>query len=505
MGASRVARPAEQAVRPVPGPGPVAGQAEGPYTRRWAACGPPVLALLPLAVLALAGWLGRYARPSADDWCFLPEVRDHGVAGLVGKFYGTDNGRLGNGLLVGLYAKPGVPGHQWYGAVSAVVIVALLWGALRTVLRLTGRTAPRGVPLLVAAMTAVVFLFPTLNIYKTFYWPASSVSHTVAPVLACAAVIPLAFARSRRGRRAALAAVFATGCFLGTLSEETSAVVLVVLTAGVLAGPRMLTPGAARYARVWCLTGLAGVAAGLLVLVTSPGSRQRRERYGAGTAHLLAPESLAGSLEGFLDILGTVLTTWQYVGAVAAGAVLGVVMRRREGRASPVAEGRAGLLVATGAGTLVVAGYLCTVLTYPLFGTGVARAARTWNDYLLLYVLLLTGTGALLGRALRRAGRRTGAVTAAGAVVCAACSVGLAVPVAELGREMRVRAEHWDRQDRELRAGAARGARVMPYQRLPISGMGEPFGHHGHHPWPARCVASYYHLERVSQASPDSS
>ncbi|MFI6698854.1 DUF6056 family protein [Streptomyces sp. NPDC050509] len=495
-GAPSVTLPGEPAERSVPGP----EGANGRSVRGWTAYGPPALAALPLALLAMAAWLGRHVRPSADDWCFLPQVRDHGVTGLIGKFYGTDNGRLGNGVLVGLYAKPGIAGHQWFAAVSAVVILALLWGALRTVLRLAGCTAPRGVPLLVAAMTAVVFLFPTLNIYKTFYWPASSVSHTVAPVLACAAVIPLAWARSHSGRRAALAAVFAIGCFLGTLSEETSAVTLVALAAGLLVRHRLFVPRVRSYARAWCLTGIAGVATGLLVLVTSPGSRQRRERYGARTGDLFSPASLAESFHGFLDILGTVLTTWQYVGAVAAGLLLGLLLRGRSSRPSVLLPCRPGFLLAVGALAVVVSGYLCTVLTYPLFGEAVARAARTWNDYLLLYVLVLTGAGALLGRALRRAGWRTGAVAAAGAAVCAACCAGLAVPVGDLGQDLRVRAERWDHQDRWLREHVARGARVLPYHPVSISGMGEPFGGHRHRPWPARCVAAYYHLSRVTFA-----
>ncbi|MFE3829767.1 DUF6056 family protein [Streptomyces sp. NPDC059092] len=497
-GAPSVTLPGEPAERSAPTPGPEAGNGRSPHG--WRTYGPPALAALPLGVLAMAAWLGRHVRPSADDWCFLPQVRDHGVTGLIGKFYGTDNGRLGNGLLVGLYAKPGIAGHQWFAAVSAVVMLALLWGTVRTVLCLAGRTAPRGVPLLVAAMTAVVFLFPTLNIYKTFYWPASSVSHTVAPVLACAAVIPLAWARTRGGRRAALAAVFATGCFLGTLSEETSAVALVALATGLLVHRRLFVPRVRPYVRAWCLTGLAGVVSGLLVLVTSPGSRQRRERYGAGTGELFAPASLAESFDGFLEILGTILTTWQYVGAVAAGLLLGLLVRGGSARPSVLLPCRPAFPLAAGALALIVSGYLCTVLTYPLFGEGVARAARTWNDYLLLYVLVLTGAGALLGRALRRAGWRTGAVAVAGAAVCAASCAGLAVPVGALGQDLRVRAERWDHQDRWLREHAARGAHVLPYHPVPISGMGEPFGGHGHRPWPARCVAAYYHLSRVTFA-----
>ncbi|MEW1720424.1 DUF6056 family protein [Streptomyces sp. NPDC093109] len=494
-GASSVTVPRQPGRSPRPDGAPAPRRPRRPaWTAHWA----PALALLPLALLGMGAWLGRHVRPAADDWCFLPIVRDHGVSGLVAKFYGTDNGRLGNGLLVGLYAKYPIAGHQWFALVSAVLVLGLLWAVTALLLRAAGRTAPRGVPLLVAGMVTAVFLFATPNTYKTFYWPASSVSHTVAPVLACAAVLPLRWVRSRAGRIAAPAAAFAVGCFMGTLSEEASVVALVVLAAVLLVSGRILHTRVRSSARVWCVAGLVGVAIGTVVLITSPGSRNRRERYGAQTASLFAPESLGGALGGFLQILGTLLTTWQYLGALAAGVLLGLLVRDRAGRPPALRTDRPAYLLAAGVVTFLTAGYLCTVITYPLFGASVSSASRTWNDYLVLYVLLLAGGGALLGRALRRRARRTDIVTAVGAAVCVAACVGLAVPLGELGTDMALRAGRWDRQDRWLRDGAAQGVGVLPYRPLPIRGMGEPFGGNGRRSWPASCVADYYRLERIT-------
>ncbi|MFD7896796.1 DUF6056 family protein [Streptomyces sp. NPDC059743] len=473
-----------------------------------------VLLPLPLALLGAASWLGGYVRPSADEWCFLPTVRDNGISGLVEKFYTVDNGRVGNGLLVGLYTKSGPTGHQWFAPVSAVVMLGVLWAVTGLLLRAAGRTAPRGLPLLVASTVTVVFLFATPNTYKTFYWPASAVSHTVAPVLACAAAIPLRWARSRRARAAAVATAFLAGCFLGTLSEEASVVALVVLPAVLLLSGSTFTVRVRRYARAWCLAGLAGTATGTLVLLTSPGSRNRRERIGAETTATVAPDALLGSLRAFLEILGTVLTTWQYLGAVAVGVLLGLSAKARTQAGTGAGAGRGArsapvllpcrpvLLVSAGILTFLVAGYLCTVIAYPLFGSRVTGASRTWNDYLLLYVLLLTGVGALLGRAwARRQPAWPSAVTAAAcAAVCVAVCVQLAFPLGQLGHDMRVRAERWDRQDLRLRTEAAQGARVLPYARLPISGMAEPFYGPGRRPWPAGCVADYYRLDRITDA-----
>ncbi|MFF8831095.1 DUF6056 family protein [Streptomyces sp. NPDC015131] len=499
VGASRVTVPPDPGE--APGPGPEQGGGPRGTTRRatvWTG-----LALLPLGLLAAASVLGRYVRPSADEWCFLPVVRDEGISGLVGKFYFTDNGRVGNGLLVGLYAKFPVAGHQWYGAVSGVLVLGLLWALTALLVRRTGRTVPRGVPLLVAAMVTAVFLFATPNTYKTFFWPAASVSHTLAPVLACAAALPLLRARGRRGRITALAVVALAGVFMGTLSEEASVVALVVLSGVVLCAHLLFTERVRGYARIWALTGMAGVAAGTLVLVTSPGSRNRRERFGAETTSLLAPESLIASLKAYVRILETVLTTWQYAGALAAGVILGLLAapdgaRRGRGVLLPC---RPLLLTGLGAAAFLVSGYLCTVITYPVFGPRVVTAERTWNDYLLLLVLLLVGAGALLGRALRVRGVRTGAVTGLAAAVCAVTVLGLAGPLYELGHDMRVRAQKWDRQDQWLREGAAGGAKVLPYTPVSVSGMLEPFSANGTRIWPAQCVADYYHLDKVTRGT----
>lgn len=105
----------------------------------WAALLPFLAAALPLGLLASAAWLGRHVRPSADEWCFLPVVREDGISGLIGKFWFTDNGRLGNGLLVGLYAQFPIAGHQWYGAVSGLVTVVVIRTLVARVLRRTGQ------------------------------------------------------------------------------------------------------------------------------------------------------------------------------------------------------------------------------------------------------------------------------------------------------------------------------------------------------------------------------
>ncbi|MEU5976513.1 DUF6056 family protein [Streptomyces sp. NPDC047315] len=453
------------------------------------------LAMLPLGLLVTAAWFGQYVRPGADDWCFLPATRDHGVSGMVEKFYLKDNGRIGNALLVGAYARFGVAGHQWFALVSALVALGVLWAVIALALRRADMKAARGVPLFVASMVTAFFLLASPNTYKTYYWPASSISHTMAPVLVCAALIPLLLARSHRGRVAALVAALVAGIFLGTLSEQTSIVSLVVLSCVLVLSGRIFAARRRGYLRLWCLTGMAGIGTGTLVLLTSPGSRSRRERYEVTTS-LLSPESLLGSLRAFGHIAVTLLTTWQYVGVVATGVLLGLLCTGPGRRTTPVVLTHRHLLAAGGVIAFAVSGYLCTVIAYPYFGSGVATATRVWNDYLLLYVVLLVGAGALLGRSLRLRGRPAGAARRIGAAVCVLCCLGLAISLGRLGDEMSVRARAWDRQDDWLHAQSASGARVLPYRPTSVSGMGEPFGKHGS--WPAECVADYYGLDKVT-------
>ncbi|MBM7440424.1 DUF6056 family protein [Streptomyces sp. HB132] len=463
---------------------------------RLAATGMGLLPLLPLFLFGGASWFARWVRPSGDEWCFLPLVRDEGFVALVDQFYSTDNGRIANGVLVASYATYGVAGQQWYAAISSLVILALLWAWAMALLRCAQWQVPRGLPLFSAAMLLAVFCFSSVNTYKTFFWPASSVSHTFPPVLAAAATIPALLATSRRGRTAATASAFVLGTVMGTLSEETSVVALTLLALALLLGPRLFPAGRLTFVRTWCATAGAGILIGTTLLLTSPGSHNRRTRHHADS--MFAPESLSASLRGYVHILYTLLTSWQYLGVVAVGVLIGVLVRRADGRV-PQPDHRAPLLLSFGAAALLLSGYVCTVIAYPAFGPSVATANRLWNDFLFLLLLLLAGVGGLLGNVTARRYRLHVKSVAAGAVLaCVGLTVVLAFSLRALEPDMRERAEAWDTQDRLLRHQAAAGATVLPYTPLVVSKMSEPFGSRGKRPWPASCVATYYRVEKVT-------
>ncbi|KDQ71303.1 MULTISPECIES: DUF6056 family protein [Streptomyces] len=476
------------------GHGSTARPGTGRLRLLWA--GTALLPLLPLLLFGGASWFARWVRPSGDEWCFLPLVRDEGFMALVDRFYSADNGRVANGVLVASYAVYGVAGQQWYAGISVVVMLALLWGWTAALLRSARWRLPRGIPLFSAAMVLAVFCFASTNTYKTFYWPASSVSHTFPPVLAAAATIPALLVVSRRGKAVAVVSAFVLGAVMGTLSEETSLVALALLAVALFLGRLLFRAERLAFARTWCAAAVLGILVGTAVLLTSPGSRNRRVRHHADS--MFAPESLSASLRGYAQVLHTLVTTWQYIGVIAVGVLIGVLVRRTDG-GLPRPDRRAPLFVVSVLVALLLAGYVCMVIAYPAFGPSVATANRLWNDFLFPLLLLLVGVGGLLGNLAVRRYRRGMLPVAAGAVlVCVGVMAVLAVSLRDLDGDMRARAKAWDSQDRMLRARAAAGETVLPYKRLVVSKMSEPFGKH---PWPASCVATYYHVKKVTKGT----
>ncbi|MET8658615.1 DUF6056 family protein [Streptomyces griseus] len=461
-----------------------------------ASTGGALLTLFPLALFGAASWFARWVRPSGDEWCFMPIARDHGFIALVDQFYFTDNGRIANGVLVASYAAFGVAGQQWYAGISSVVLLALLWVWVRALLRCVGWRVPRGIPLFSAAMLLAVFCFGSVNTYKTFFWPASSVSHTFPPVLAAAATIPALLATSRRGKAAATASAFVLGAVMGTLSEETSVVALCVLAPALLLSRRLFPAGLLTFVRTWCTAAGTGILIGAAVLLTSPGSRNRRTRHHADS--MFAPESLLASLRGCAHILYILATNWQYLCVIAVGVLIGILVRGVDGH-TPRPDRRARLLLVSGAAAFLFSGYVCTVIARPAFGPSVSTSNRLWNDYLFLLLLLLTSAGGLLGNLIARRYRPQMKPALMGAAfVCVILTAVLATSLRTLETDMRVRAEAWDSQDHLLRQQAAAGATVLPYTPLVISKMSEPFGNNGKRPWPASCVATYYRVERIT-------
>ncbi|KOG45718.1 hypothetical protein ADK75_30135 [Streptomyces virginiae] len=88
-------------------------------------------------LLAVAGLLGTFLRPTSDDWCVAWKTRDMGVWGVTSDFYLTQNGRITNALISGIVYSQGMLGPQ---VLPTVLIIALGLG-----LYLLGSGGPRRV------------------------------------------------------------------------------------------------------------------------------------------------------------------------------------------------------------------------------------------------------------------------------------------------------------------------------------------------------------------------
>jgi hypothetical protein len=457
-----------------------------------------------LLLLAAASLLGLEVRLSGDEWCFLPQVRDEGIGAVVHQFYAYQNGRLFNGMVVEAFSALGVHGLQLFPAVSALVTVTVLWGLARQVWRVMDLGGPRGLRSLAAVTVAVLFLLGSANTYHTFYWAGANESHTMPPVLACAALWGALAARSPRQRTVALMSAALSGVCIALWSEETTVVCVVVLGGVLLFGRWLFAARVRTYAARWALCGLVGLAVGMTVLMTSPGLHKRRLSYGPSSP--LATESLRQALDYWAVTLAEILMTWQYAAALALGVLIG--LHAVGGRPAAFAPVRLRFLVPLSAAVFLVCGYAATVVVIPL-GHAIPHITRLRNDYLLLLILLFVVYGTLLGRAIPvrvnrgRAGRKATAVAVCALVVWGVAAASLIPPLYALGKEMRVRAAQWDRQSEWLHRQAAGGATTLPYKPLPIQGLAEPFQLARPRPtdWVARCAAQYYRVDTMTRSS----
>ncbi len=154
------------------------------------------------------------------------------------------------------------------------------------------------------------------------------------------------------------------------------------------------------------------------------------------------------------------------------------------------------LLWATAA--VLLGSLLVTELVQAVFGSWIWYMVRTWNDWRLPYTLLLAGVGVAAGRLLGKAvapvpgvPRRRGAAALLSALVGFAL-VGLAQPAVAVVHQTRVRAHHWDAQQRQLEAQIRAGAKNPTYVPSYIGRMRDAYTRSGRPDWVASCIDDYY-------------
>ncbi|MEU7555367.1 hypothetical protein AB0B01_24005 [Streptomyces sp. NPDC044571] len=468
------------------------------------------------ALIAVGCFLGLYVRPTSDDWCAAWKSRDLGVLGITSDFYRTQNGRVANAFLSGVFYGDGLAGIKILPTVIAVTFTAGLVLLGREFVRLIGGR-PRLLILTACSLVVQALLYYAgTRSYQVLLWAPATISHTVPSVIGVWAL--LLGIRTVRHRRAAVraggfAAAFFIGFALGTLSEPFALVSgLLAAGAGLLSLPRL---GLARNRRpsTWCLLWCAGLVCGLVVLYTSPGARWRRAQQPDKESPLAASE-LRGAFEDWLHMWHSVTGQWAYLGAVAVGVLLGLGSRLH-GPLGPAAAGREPrravprhmlvMLLLLPVPVVVLGSFAVVVGLRSGYGPSGWTYARTWTSYLVPMELALCGYGALWGVRGGRwsAGRRNSGTLLGACTVAAAClglaSVAALVPnVRQLTTVTVARAVAWDAQNSRIRAEAAQGAAAVGYRPLYIGGLAEPFFTADYErDWVAACVSKWYRVDRI--------
>ncbi|MGW7294615.1 hypothetical protein ACWGIB_19775 [Streptomyces xiamenensis] len=184
------------------------------------------------ALLAVSAALGRYVRPTSDDWCAAWKTRELGIHGITWDFYTTQNGRVANAFLNGVTYTAGLLGPKLLPAFLLLTLATGLVVLGRTLAVRTGREAPLPALIAAALVLPALLVYASPLPYQTLLWAPATISHTLPAIIGLWLVVWALWAqrRGKRARRAAVLGVLAAGVFLGTLSEAFSAV------AAVLAG-----------------------------------------------------------------------------------------------------------------------------------------------------------------------------------------------------------------------------------------------------------------------------
>ncbi|MEU6863556.1 DUF6056 family protein [Streptomyces sp. NPDC046876] len=450
------------------------------------------------ALIAVGCFLGLYVRPTSDDWCAAWKSRDLGVLGITSDFYRTQNGRITNAFLSGVVYADGLTGTKLLPTAIVVAFTTALVLLAREFTRQLGGN-PKVLLLLTCSLLIQALLyFAGTRTYQVLLWAPATISHTIPSVIGAWAL--LLGIRTVRHRSPAVRAAGFTGAFLiafaiGMLSEPFA------LVSGLLAaGVALLALLALRNRRAltWCLLWCSGLACGLVVLYTSPGARWRRAHQPAAEP-LLSPRELRAAFEDWLHMWEVVTGQPAYLGAAAAGVLLGLGTTLR---IPPATRLRIPLLllpvpvVLLGSFAVVLglrSGYGPTGWTY----------ARAWTSFLVPMELALCAYGALVGAWGRQRLADRGRPPMAAATVLAGClalaSAAVLVPnVQHLTTTTVTRAAAWDAQNSRIRKEAAQGATDIGYTPLRIGNLAEPFFTSVYErDWAAACVAKWYGIPRI--------
>lgn len=467
------------------------------------------------AALAPLIFLGIYVRPTSDDWCLLPLARSGGFNAVVADVYEKQNGRLGNGAVLGMifttyeFSSRALPG------VMLVALLLTFFGVWQRLLRDGLETGSRVASVCAAALSAATVLALLLgkpHRYQTLYHAPTIVSHTM-PLLIAGVILLAVLVLHRRGHVWPAAAVaLLGGAVLGTFNEAFTGVCLVSVVAGL--GLWWLLP---RHAVHWIVVGSGGVGLllGFASVFLSPGSRNRQQLIHNGS--LFDTQLVQQTVRAWVRVAGITFGSGEGVLLLLVAATIGVslgVGTRRVGRPRSVRVLVAATIV-PGLWAMAASLGATFVLVYSFNGQLIGRE-RTWPSItvpLLLaaswYVLLLSQLAARQVSGVDTAPRRRRLVGAVAAISVPALAL-LGFSAIDLIRDEHAlitttirRSVAWDNQQAALEQKIAAGARSLVVRPLPIDGLYEPFYPNSRSAWPSMCAPAFYGVDQVVRPPKD--
>ncbi|GIE58062.1 hypothetical protein Aoc01nite_34640 [Actinoplanes octamycinicus] len=482
-----------------------------------------VVTVVAAAQLAVMAYLGRFVRPTSDDWCALWKTRDMGIFGITEDFYQTQNGRIANAFISGLVNADGVVGMKLFPAFLVGAMGLGLVLLLREIWLLLGWRVQWLMFAAIATVVEVLLFIAAKNPYQALLWAPATISHTL-PIAIGVWTIALGLWAGRSGpawlRGFALVVVLLAGFCVGTLNEPF------VIVGGLAAGTvgLLVVPWFRQvrgwYPFVWCVAACAGMLTGYAVLYTSPGAQWRRAQNTAAQP-LLSADNLSGSYHDWLRVLDILSSEWTYLAAIAIGVAAGLLVaprdraetedRAAEGESEARRPARWALIAAflLPIPLLLLGSFVIILGVRQGYGPTGWSYYRTWFSFVAPMVFTLAAYGVLAGRALRKAmDARRGTTALTAALVTAVLTAGVAivgvvslVPRVETLHDVAAtRAASWDKQDSRIRRQAAEGATVVKYKPLNIGNLAEPFYTSNYSKdWVAACAATWYGVDRLKR------
>lgn len=466
-----------------------------------------LIAALGAALLVGGAVVGASVRPTADDWCLASTTKISGIGGMVGWFYHQINGRVANAFISGVVFSHGPRGPELLPGLIAVTLPLGIFLALHLAGRMAGVRVGAALNLAVSTTLSVLVLFAGPVTYQVFFWAAGSISHTVPAVLAIWVLVLVLLAEFRSSSR--LRAVAVVGCVgigfvIGSLSEAFVAVSGLYVTAGALMLWRVARSGRLPWAIWYCLGWLAGMAAGFLLLLTSPGRADRQARP-IDQPGMLSVAGVKDALDQFGSAWSVLLHQPAFFAAVGVGMIVGLSLPvPRDGSGLPdrvPGTPRNAVVLAMWAFVLIVFASFAVIVELRVgYGPNGWTYERVWENFMVPFVATLALYGLLFGMWLRRTLRVwPAAITVVVAGALCAAALGVLVPsLHSLSQDVVARRAAWDVQDAKIRRHAAAGEKVVSYTPTRIANMTEPFTYLVYQQdWVAHCVADYYGVDAI--------